>query len=77
MSQLRSVYPIIWPEYANTTTAVSNVNKILYYIAYKEYFYCVCRVHGSALHGGRCAACREAHTNVAAVSAYIPPGGGL
>jgi hypothetical protein len=32
---------------------------------YREYFYCVDRVHDSALHGYRCAACREAHTNFA------------
>jgi hypothetical protein len=32
---------------------------------YREYFYCVDRVHGYALHGERCAACREAHANFA------------
>jgi hypothetical protein len=32
---------------------------------YKEYFYCVDRAHSSALHGDRCAACREVHANFA------------
>jgi hypothetical protein len=30
---------------------------------YMEYFYCVDRVHGSALDGDRCAACREVHAS--------------
>jgi hypothetical protein len=38
---------------------------------YKEYFYCVDRVHGSTFHGGPCAACREAHTNFADESACL------
>jgi hypothetical protein len=32
---------------------------------YRENFYFVDRFHGSALHGDRCSACCEAHTNFA------------
>jgi hypothetical protein len=38
---------------------------------YREYFYSVDRVHGSALHCGRCAACCEAHANFADESARL------
>jgi hypothetical protein len=32
------------------------------------------RAHGCALHDGRCAACRESHTNFADESAYLSAG---
>jgi hypothetical protein len=38
---------------------------------YREDFQCLDRVHGSALHGGRCAACCETHTNFADESACL------
>jgi hypothetical protein len=38
---------------------------------YREYFYCIDRVNGSAHHGDRCAACREAHANFADESACL------
>jgi hypothetical protein len=37
----------------------------IYTHAHKEDFYFVTRFHGSALHGNRCAAGCEAHTNFA------------
>jgi hypothetical protein len=36
-----------------------------------EYFYCVDRVHGFPLHGGRCAACRDSNTNFAYETACL------
>jgi hypothetical protein len=38
---------------------------------YREDFYFVDRFHGSALHGGPCNACCEAHMNFADESAYM------
>jgi hypothetical protein len=37
----------------------------MYNLFYRKDFYFVYRFHGSALHGGRCAVCYEAHTNFA------------
>jgi hypothetical protein len=44
------------------------------YTIYREDFCFVDRFYGSALHDGRCAACREAHTNFADESAYLTAG---
>jgi hypothetical protein len=41
------------------------------YATYREYLYCVGRALDSALHGDRCAACREMHTNFADESACL------
>jgi hypothetical protein len=38
---------------------------------YREYFYCVDQVHGSALHGRQCPACCEAPMNFFDESAYL------
>jgi hypothetical protein len=38
---------------------------------YREYFYCVDRVHDSALHREWCTACCEAHTNFSDESACL------
>jgi hypothetical protein len=38
---------------------------------YKEDFYLVDQIHGSALHGSRCAACRKARANFIDESAWL------
>jgi hypothetical protein len=61
----------ISPANAHSTTCSTFINHSIADSMPKEYFYYVDRVHGSALHGGRCAACREAHTNFADESACL------
>jgi hypothetical protein len=55
---------LIWRPILSTTSwvyAITWWQEI--HLLYKEGFHCVERVYGSALHGGRCAACCETHTN--------------
>lgn len=50
------------PANAHSTVCSTFTNHSTADTIHRGYFYCVDLVHGSALHGGLCAACREKHT---------------
>jgi hypothetical protein len=62
----RRFSPFLTPSYNLAIFVQNNLHSL-----YRKDFYFVDRFHDCALHGERCAACREAHTNFADESACL------
>jgi hypothetical protein len=53
------------------SAVIKGASNFVFLPIYREYFNSADQLHGSALHGDQCAACRKAHTNFANESACL------